>query len=173
MRDSTPGVTPQPSRHAGGVFRIQAMQPGVYMIDVDAPGYVKLAAGPFEVGMNNPELVIRMQSGVGIAGVVKDQRTGKPVVGARASLFRRTRSRDVLRRGSTAATDFRELFSTDQNRDLHAFGTGIATTRADGRGAFDFGPQRPGRYIVRVTSRDHLRATIDDIELETDVRSRI
>ncbi|MBI5852101.1 MAG: carboxypeptidase regulatory-like domain-containing protein, partial [Planctomycetes bacterium] len=83
-----PGSTPKPTTHANGSFRLEDIEPGEFVLDVDAPGYVKVAGGPFQVGTEavSAPLVVRVERGSALRGKVVSSHTGQSVAGARVTL---------------------------------------------------------------------------------------
>lgn len=83
-----PGSTPKPTTHAKGSFRLEDIEPGEFVLDVDAPGYVKIASGPFQVGTEavSAPLVVRLERGSALHGKVVASHTGQTVAGARVTL---------------------------------------------------------------------------------------
>ncbi len=83
-----PQSRPRPAPHDDGKFRLEGLQPGTYVLDIVAPGHVKMAAGPFELarGQRPLQLTLHAVHGVTFAGKVLDRKSGKPIAGAHVEL---------------------------------------------------------------------------------------
>lgn len=136
-----PRWLPPATQHDAGVFVLDDLEPGTWLLDVGAPEHVAQAWGPIRIirGTKPAKLTIRLQRGATIEGRVVSKATGKPVPRARVELF-------------APPPDERPLAPDLLVRAMYPRGPGLAisATRSYGSGAFKLEPQRPGTYRVRV-----------------------
>jgi hypothetical protein len=133
-----PRRLPEPKQNAEGRFVLGGLLPGEYVLDVAGPGFVGIAAGPFELkkGSQHADVTVRLDIGVMLEGIVVAQQGGEPVERARITL------------------EVPPLMSsTGQSR----FGRGqrairVESSRTDENGAFVLGTQRPGVFRVRLSA---------------------
>jgi hypothetical protein len=162
-----PGPTPEPTSHPDGMFELDDLEDGFLVCDVDAPGYVKVAAGPFELvrGAAAPEVVIRLERGVVLSGTVRDAVSSEPVVGASVEL----RLPDPEEQGAPAD----EGNPIARMRQMFRRGMVLARTQTDANGDFELPSQRPGEFVVQVTKRGFADLEIADQKLpagrDTDI----
>ncbi|MEY2982731.1 MAG: hypothetical protein RL562_2958 [Planctomycetota bacterium] len=147
-----PQRTPAPTSHPEGQFVVEDLQPGEYLLDVDAPGYVRVAAGPFDIqtGAANEGFVVRVEKGYALEGRVLHVGTKEPVAGARVSL-------SIPPLDDNGGNDMANLFGGRGGRGgFGGFGGGFGgqdrldETRTDGKGRFQLRPLRAGTYVLRV-----------------------
>ncbi len=83
-----PGRTPEPTAHQDGTFTVDGLQVGEYVLDIDAPGYVRMATQPFQVEAGQPVtgMTVRVATGSRLAGTVV-LADGTPVQRATVELF--------------------------------------------------------------------------------------
>ncbi len=76
---------PKPSRHPGGTFRVQGLLPGVYRIEVEAPGYLRKRSDPLDLSkeVKITGVTLSLEPVLAITGRVLAQGSGEPVEGAR------------------------------------------------------------------------------------------
>lgn len=144
-----PGATPRPSSHKDGKFNLLDLQPGVYVFDVGAQGYVKQAAGPFtiEKGKQLAPVTIRLEKGRFIAGIVRNRRTGNPIQGARVELYL-----PRLNQPQNAAAMINPLFGAMRGQNL---GRRLARVETSKTGEFRFDCQKPGKFTLRAMAQNH------------------
>jgi protocatechuate 3,4-dioxygenase beta subunit len=146
-----PQRTPAPTAHPEGRFVVEDLQPGEYLLDVDAPGYVRVAAGPFDVqtGAANDGFVIRVERGYALEGRVLHVGTKEPVAGARVSL-------SIPPLDDNGGNNIANMFGGRGGRGgfggFGGFGgqDRLDETRTDGKGRFELRPLRAGTYVLRV-----------------------
>lgn len=146
-----PQRTPAPTSHPEGRFVVDALQPGEYLLDVDAPGYVRVAAGPFDIqtGGANEGFVVQVERGYALEGRVIHVGTKEPVPGARVSL-------SIPPLDDSGANNVANLFGGRGGRGgfggFGGFGgqDRLDETRTDGKGRFQLRPLRAGTYVLRV-----------------------
>ncbi|MEO0478476.1 MAG: carboxypeptidase-like regulatory domain-containing protein [Planctomycetota bacterium] len=143
-----PGRTEDPTSRPDGRFEIEGLQPGNYVFDIDAPGYVKIAAGEIELSQDTetPELRFEVVGGVTLQGVITDKRDAKPVANARVSL----RFPDDGQQGGFAGFGGRG----GRGGFFGGGGRSIQSVRTDDAGRYSFKPQLPGTYALHVDARD-------------------
>ncbi|MGE0141698.1 MAG: hypothetical protein AB7I19_02345 [Planctomycetota bacterium] len=150
-----PGNTPKPTQHAEGKFRLEDIEPGSFLLDVDAPGYVKVAAGPFVAGTDQAPaaIVIPLERGQQPRGRVVAADTGAPIPNARIILR-------TPRPASQANDPFAAVFGMQRGGRGGNGGPGrggrggppwmggeaIAQARSGSDGRFEFPALRAGRY---------------------------
>ena len=151
----TPGRTPKPSTHAGGAFDIGQLEPGDYVFDIDAPGYIKVAAGvvTLEAGRTGP-VTLRVERGVTLTGRVVS-RDGEPVAAADVQLH-------VPEAPQAATADNgRNRGGNRGNRGGRGgrgrggrggFRRPLARASTDIDGRFELPPLRPGPFALEVTA---------------------
>jgi protocatechuate 3,4-dioxygenase beta subunit len=145
------GRAPEIGSHPDGRFRLEGLQPSSYLFEVDAPGYVRVAAGPFEVATeaSNEGHVVKLERGHALAGRVSDGRTRQPIGGARVSV-----SIPPLDDGGAAADPMAMFGGMRGGRGGGRGGFGgmdvldQARTAADG--SFELRPLRAGTYLLRI-----------------------
>jgi len=147
-----PQRTPDPTAHAEGRFVVEDIQPGEYLLDVDAPGYVRVAAGPFDIqtGAANEGFVVQVERGYALEGRVLHVGTKEPVAGARVSL-------SIPPLDDNGGNNIANLFGGRGGRGgFGGFGGGFGgqdrldEVRTDGQGRFEMRPLRAGTYVLRV-----------------------
>ncbi len=144
-----PGRTPDPEGHTGGRFDVDGLQPGTYVLDIDAPGYVKIAAGRYELSADaaSPaDLTIQLERGTTVTGMVVDADNGVAIANARVSL-------EVPREQDGSVTNdirngMRAMFGGRGGRG--GGGMSLQAVRTDRDGRFEFAPTRPGNYALSV-----------------------
>jgi protocatechuate 3,4-dioxygenase beta subunit len=140
-----PGRVPPPTAHVDGKFVLDGLQAGEYSLDVDAPGYVRVAAEVVKLDpANNIEgLVVRVETGAVISGrVVRTDHS--PVAGATVEL---------LLADPPAGTGNVDAGNGNRGGRGGPGGFGgrrLARADTDAEGAFALAPQRQGTYRLRV-----------------------
>lgn len=145
-----PRRIPEPTRHPEGAFRLDDLQPGEFVFEVAAPGYVPIAAGPFtcQPADGTEGITIRLERGVVMAGRVVDGRTGAPVARARVALA-------VPPEGQQNGDDpFAAIIRFDRG-GRGDFRDAVAEARTDSAGRFEMHPLRSGTYALEVEARDY------------------
>ena len=76
---------PRPSRHPEGVFRLQGLLPGIYRIEVEAPGYIRKRSGPLDLTKETgiSRITLALDPVLAVTGRVLAKDTGEPLAGAR------------------------------------------------------------------------------------------
>src|SRR5690606_3431308 len=132
-------------QHPGGRFRIDDLNPGAWLFELSAPGYVPVVHGPVEVavGTSRDDLVFRLERGVEIDGRVVDAKTGAAVADAQVTL-------SLPRQEGTRDPGPLDFFRGNQAR-----GTRLEETRTDRDGRFRLGPWRGGTYALSVEAEGY------------------
>ncbi|MFQ5503184.1 MAG: hypothetical protein ACE5F1_00120 [Planctomycetota bacterium] len=152
-----PGWTPETKKHAGGEFRLEGLQPGSYVLDVSAPGYVKQAFGPYQLvkGQVHPPIRVRLTRGQSISGQVLDRKGGAAVAGARLELY--LPPIEDRPRGN--------LSSIQQAMRPASNGTLLEVQRSDSEGRFRFSAMRPGLFRVRARAEGYSSRVAREVNL--------
>jgi len=146
-----PGRTPRPSRHAEGEFSLPQLEPGDYLFDIDAPGYVKVAAGAVALapGKTGP-LTFRVERGVVLTGKVS-RRDGTPVAAADVQIHV---AEPVLPTADNEGRGERGGRNGRSNRGRRGgfggFRRPLARASTDQQGFFRMAPLRPGPFELQV-----------------------
>ncbi len=154
------GETPKPTPHPDGKFALLDLLPGKYALDIDAPGYIKVAAKVVELNEDAPLglVTVAAQRGTVFRGIVLDAIDGEPVRRARVELSiapppttpatpasaeeGRRNERDAMRQV------MRSMWSGNR-------GTRIARVTTERDGTFEFKPVLGGNYTLRVTKNGY------------------
>lgn len=154
----TPGRTPKPTRHADGAFEIGKLDPGDYVFDIDAPGYVKVAAGTVTLatGKTGP-LTFRVERGVSLTGRVTD-RDGDPVAAADVQLHvpeppQTGGGGNGANRGGRAGGGNRGGGGGRGGFGGGGFRRPLARASTDVQGRFELPPLLSGAFTLRVTAQ--------------------
>jgi hypothetical protein len=149
-----PRRTGKAEKHEGGQFVAENLQPGSYVIDIAAPGFIPIAAGPFELeqGKSLPVQTIRLEAGNPIVGVVLSGRGGEPVANARVRISLPPESSNSNQDDPFA--QMRARFGRGgpggNNR-----GQRVDEARTNAEGRFELQPQRPGQFVLEVQAEGH------------------
>lgn len=137
---------PAPSLHPDGRFDLHDLNPGLYVLDIDAKGYRKIAAGPFrlEKGQISPPQSIRLEKGRLISGVVIAAKGGKPIAEAQVELFIPPIEQD---QPNFDGNPLAQVLRPRRN------GMRVARSTTNKDGGFKFPAQSPGRYRILVTAK--------------------
>ncbi|MEM7203312.1 MAG: carboxypeptidase regulatory-like domain-containing protein [Planctomycetota bacterium] len=140
-----PRDTPEPTRHEGGRFELRGLEPGEYVLDVAAPGYVKVAAARIELGggVINAPVTLRVERGAVLVGRVQ-LANGEPVARARVEV----RLTEPPGREATAEPERGRRPGFMRRGGFRS----LARTRTDAQGAFELPPLRAGAFELRVTA---------------------
>jgi protocatechuate 3,4-dioxygenase beta subunit len=162
-----PEETPEPSAHAGGAFVLEGLAPGEYVFDVDAPGYVKIAAGPIALPSAGP-VRIAVERGCALSGHVV-RMDGTPVAGADVQL--------LLPEAPPAAPDANEGDGRRGERGgpggfRRFFQRALARATTDETGAFALPPVRAGVFTLQASAPGLLDTTLPDVVLATNRSDR-
>ncbi|PIE25335.1 MAG: hypothetical protein CSA62_01305 [Planctomycetota bacterium] len=152
-----PRETPEPKRHAEGRFVAKNLQPGSYVIDVSAPGYVPIAAGVYqlEAGAALGEITIRLEPGAAIKGQVRSRKDARPIAGALVRLELPPENRGTQRGPSHFGVHIMRVGRGGRS----ARGPRVAELRSNSAGEFELPPQRPGLFVLSVEAEGHDRYT--------------
>lgn len=147
-----PGRTPRPSNHAGGEFEVTQLEPGDYVFDIDAPGYVKVAAGAVSLtsGKTGP-LTFRVERGAVLTGKVL-RRDGTPVAAADVQIHvadPNTAPASTEGRGQRNGRSGRGG-NRGRRGGFGGFRRPLARASTDREGVFRMPPLRPGPFELRV-----------------------
>ncbi|GEM_PF-3269366 len=141
-----PGEIPSPEAHRDGGFTLGGLEPGTYVLDVGAEGYVSQAAGPFVLkkGEAPPRAVIRLERGRVLAGRVLNAGTGAPIRGARVEVYL-----PPLQGNNPPVTS--PLGAVMRGPRL---GMRLQSLTTDGGGRFESSPLKSGDYWLRIEAED-------------------
>ena len=174
-----PGQTPKPSTHAKGAFRLDDLEPGSIVLDIDAPGYVKVAAGPFQIGTEAAPapLVVRVERGAVLRGKVIASHSSAAVPGARITLSLPTPpDANVGALVGMMRGQGRGPGNGQGGGPFGARGMGretLAQVRADREGRFEFPALRPGSYSVEIRAEGFPEYRLDELMLGTTEQETI
>ncbi len=141
------------TKHAKGGFSLERLNPGLYVLDIHAPGFRKIAAGPYrlEKGAPLPSIQIRLQRGRIIQGVVATRR-GKAIPGAEVELFIPPTAQ--AQANANQNNFMAGLFRRGQNN-----GTRLDRVRTDGEGKFQIDGQGNGIYRLVIRAEGYASQT--------------
>jgi protocatechuate 3,4-dioxygenase beta subunit len=130
-----------------GFFDIDDIEPDLYHVIVRAEGYATARSADFTVvrGALTPEVLVSLEGGSELRGVVVARGTGAPVPRARVTLLA----------GRTGGSVIFDAFAEKARANRRV------ETGEDGAYLFEHLP--PGQYSVRVDHDGYATATIDDI----------
>ena len=134
----------RPAAHPGGRFELGGLQPGRYTLDVSAPDYVMMAAGPVElvVGQGATEVTIPLRRGARVIGHVENSVTHTPVANARVELLLPELETAPAANPDNPFANFRRGGDNGRQR--------LQQVRTDAEGKFAFKPVRGGAYWLRI-----------------------
>ncbi len=140
------GSNSMPSRHlmqcADGAFDLETVGPGIYLVQVMAPGYAPMLSRPINTD-EETSLALQLTRGGRLEGYVTNEK-GDPLTGAKVV---------PLSSAHGNGNDDFEEFVTDEG----------AVRTVDGRFAFAHLPA--GRETLKVTHPDYTGAIVRDIEI--------
>jgi hypothetical protein len=159
------GIMPRPVRNERaqprGEFEIDKLEPGRYVLDISAKGYVPQAAGPFDIakGRPTPQIRVRLEPGTTASGRISDAITGEALAGAVVELFLpHFQNQEDPRRSLNPL--FAAMRPVSKGRKIKQ-----AKTGQDGR--FSFEGLRGGAFHLRVRRADYDREELDNLILSS------
>ncbi len=135
-----------------GSFELIGVDPGLYVVQVQAKGYAKGNSQPFRVTAEDQlksGVSVRLGKGGSFAGVVLDA-SGSPVKGARVS---------------TQDNSYVDNLFNDMFKDIIVPTVTLRRTRTDAKGQFELDLLSPGTYQVHVEHEDFTRFIVKDKQL--------
>ncbi|MEZ5989346.1 MAG: carboxypeptidase regulatory-like domain-containing protein, partial [Planctomycetota bacterium] len=148
---------PEVTAHPGGGFSLDKLEPGLYVLDIQAPGYRKIAAGPFQLekGVAPPAVRVSLDRGRFIEGVVS-RKDSSPLANVRVELM----APPPPGNQTAGSNDFlQQLFRGPDN------GTRLDQATTDGDGRFRFEGVASGRYRLVASADGYATLTDDTIEV--------
>lgn len=148
--------------HPDGVFRFEGLDAGVHAVDVRAPGFAFARSEPVELrpGAGPTRVVVALERGFRVAGVVVDAATGEPIASARVDL--------ALPAGATGGENPFARVQRLARPDGTRVGAMILGTGTDGDGAFTFEDVEAGEYVLAARDPDRLDTIVGPIHVAAD-----
>lgn len=148
-----------PAALENGAYRIEDVDPGSYVVQVEAKGLARTFSEPVTVSAEQPlaEVEVRMLAGGALEGSVQDH-TGRPLSGVRIQ----TLPGDV-QEGPMAAI-FQAMLAEKQSR---------AEAHSGVDGFFEIPALAPGVYQIRLSHPDHAGHTVRDIEVSDSQATQV
>lgn len=159
-----PGKIPKAKAWPKGQFELAGLEPGRYLLDVGAPGYVSQAAGPFDLakGRPLPQIRIRLEQGITLKGVVRNAKTGEALDGVRVELFLPPFQQSLAPKAPISP--LLAAIRPQQNK-----GRRIRDSRTHSDGRFGFEGLRPGSYRLQLRRNDFDKLSIDPFALSRNL----
>lgn len=144
---------------ATGCGTLRGIDPGQFVVMVEAPGYAPRFSDPFTVTQSAPVtgIQVALDAGGALHGRVVDG-GGVPVAGARVS------SHDPFYVEDNLVGVFGGLLASKATQ---------RSTRTKSDGSFELNLLTPGEYLVRVSSPDHTREYVSNLTVAAGVASKI
>lgn len=157
----------RPEAHAGGRFVVAGLQEGVYELHVQSPDHARSQSNELELrlGAPAPDVRVQLDSGVYVAGVVRDDRD-IPVANAQVSLRTPPPARPGRNNGGGNTPDFAAI-GRDFARQFAGAQLNVeATTNVDGEFVLKHVPR--GTYRLQAAADSYADASIEPFELTGD-----
>ena len=160
---SSPGRAGEVQEHPGGEFSFGGLDEGVYVVDLESPDHQRHRTDPVELrlGGANPHLVVALERGLHVTGVVTARHTGQPLADVTVELMAPPERSSGGRTGAA-----QQFFQSYRGRGR---GNAVVRARTDGQGRYQLRHAPPGRYLVSARGSGLAESRSDEFELRTDI----